>query len=427
MQLSLSDLVSTSHFFTVPLNHNQPSNDTIEIHVREVTSCDNQNNNLPYLVFFQGGPGFAAPRPIANDGWLKRATKEFRVLLLDQRGTGLSTPVNHVSLIKMSAQQQANYLSHFRADSIVKDAEYIRKKLIGQQTWSVLGQSFGGFCVVKYLNDAPDGLKEAYITGGLPSLTHTADAVYQKTFARVKQKNRDFFTRFPNAQQILNDLAHYISNNQVILPNGETLTVEMLQCTGIHLGLEQGPETLYYLFEQALINSPTGTYLNPLFLTHFCTLLDYNTNPLFALLHEPIYNQNCASNWSAQRIRNEFSEFNYKPGDDLLLTGEMIFPWYFEQFSQLKPLQKCAELLAQKCDWPALYNSEKLSNNRVPVAAAIYSEDMFVEMEYSLQSANQIANLTYWLTSEYEHNGIRMDGEHIFDRLIALNRSLVLR
>ncbi|MGL4449473.1 MAG: alpha/beta hydrolase, partial [Shewanella sp.] len=59
--------------------------------------------------------------------------------------------------------------------------------------------------------------------------------------------------------------------------------------------------------------------------------------------------------------------------------------------------------------------------------AAIYSEDMFVEMHYSLETAQQIGQLKYWLTSEYEHNGIRIDGERILDKLIQLNRGIALR
>ena len=48
----------------------------------------------PYLVFLQGGPGFEATRPTSPPtGWMKRAVADYRVLLLDQRGTGRSTPV----------------------------------------------------------------------------------------------------------------------------------------------------------------------------------------------------------------------------------------------------------------------------------------------------------------------------------------------
>ena len=52
------------------------------------------------------------------------------MLLLDQRGTGRSTPATRQTLARLgSAQAQADYLAHFRADSIVLDAELIRREL----------------------------------------------------------------------------------------------------------------------------------------------------------------------------------------------------------------------------------------------------------------------------------------------------------
>ena len=89
------------------------------------------------------------------------------MLMLDQRGTGRSSPIG--SLPGRTPEQQAEYLSHFRADSIVRDAESIRGEL-GVERWSVLGQSFGGMCVTTYLSRAPQALRDAFITGGLPAL-----------------------------------------------------------------------------------------------------------------------------------------------------------------------------------------------------------------------------------------------------------------
>ena len=63
----------------------------------------------------------------------------------------------------------------------------------------------------------------------------------------------------------------------------------------------------------------------------------------------------------------------------------------------------------------------------MPVAAAIYSEDMYVEMQYSLETAARVNNLKYWLTSEFEHNGIRMDGDKVLSKLIELNKGVQLR
>lgn len=60
-----------------------------------------------------------------------------------------------------------------RADSIVRDAELIRRAVVPPAgpsggRWSILGQSFGGFCCATYLSLAPEGLVEALITGGIP-------------------------------------------------------------------------------------------------------------------------------------------------------------------------------------------------------------------------------------------------------------------
>lgn len=425
--LTFAGMLAHKHTFTLPLDYQQPNGESISVFARELVSPENQGKQLPFIVFFQGGPGFGAVRPAATGGWIKRALQEFRVLLLDQRGTGLSTPVSSASLSHLNSAQQSEYLSHFRADNIIRDAESIRQQLIGDDKWSILGQSFGGFCVLKYLNDAPKGVAEAYITGGIPSLSRSADEVYQATYQRVIAKNNDFFTRFTDAQDLVKALAQHISEHEVKLATGEKLTVEMLQLLGINIGMEQGPESVYYLLEHALITTASGTIVNPLFLAHFCQLLDYNTNPIFALLHESIYCQQSASNWSAHRVRQQYPQFNYSADKPFLFTGEMIYPWMFEQFNNLKPLKEAAAILAEKSDWPMLYQPTKLAENKVPVAAAIYSEDMFVEMRYSLETAAKVGNLKYWLTSEYEHNGIRMDGEHILDRLIAINRGENLR
>ena len=81
-------LVLTEHEFQVPLDHAIPGGEQITVFAREV--ADPQGRDRPYLVFFQGGPGHEAPRPTrgpTSPSWLDRALSEFRVLMLDQRGT----------------------------------------------------------------------------------------------------------------------------------------------------------------------------------------------------------------------------------------------------------------------------------------------------------------------------------------------------
>src|SRR5699024_2983588 len=101
---------------------------------------------------------------------MAEALKHYRVLMLDQRGTGLSTPINRYTLPERGAPEaQARYLRHFRAPDIVADAEAIRKGL-DSEPGVTLGQSFGGFCTLTYLSFAPEGLAGSMITGGIPPL-----------------------------------------------------------------------------------------------------------------------------------------------------------------------------------------------------------------------------------------------------------------
>src|SRR5262249_40787510 len=101
--------------------------------------------------------------------------------------------------------------------------------------------------------------------------------------------------------------------------------------------------------------------------------------------------------------------------------GEHIYPWVFEDINVLAPLRDAAELLAQ-CEWPRLYDEDVLRANEVPAAAAIYTEDLYVERRFSEETAAVIRGLRPWVTSEYDHNGLRADGDRILSRLIDLVR-----
>ncbi|PSW62526.1 alpha/beta hydrolase [Photobacterium kishitanii] len=403
----------------VSVNYEQISDGSLVIYAREVVHKSNIDKNLPWLVYLQGGPGFAAPRPEANSGWLKTALKYYRVLLLDQRGTGASSAISHQTLATKSFQQQAEYLTHFRADNIVRDAEQLRQHL-GIKQWALLGQSFGGFCALHYLSFYPQSLSRVFITGGIPSITATADEVYQATYKRVADKNKAFFKRFAGAQQQCNAIAEYLSNNQTYLPNGQLFTVEQFQTWGITLGGAGGDLAMYYALESAFVDVEGQQRLSYTFLNTMLNQQSYQTNPIYAILHEAIYCQQKASDWSAERVRHQYPQYQYQTGKDLSFTGEMVYPWMFDQMTCLQPLREAAHLLAQKNDWPQLYCAQQLANNTVPVAAAVYVEDMYVEYRYSCETLALLTNAKSWQTNQYEHNGLRVDGEHILEQLIAL-------
>jgi len=417
-------LTTYSHFFTVPLDHAGPNEETIRVFGREVVATARENDALPWLVFLQGGPGFGSPRPEDNSGWLKRALQEYRVLLLDQRGTGLSTPVTHQTMARFaSPAEMADYLKHFRADAIVQDAELIRKQLAGEQTpWSVLGQSYGGFCAVHYLSAAPHGLREVYITGGLPSLYRPTDDVYRATYKRVKEKNELFYARYPEDEVRVQEIIKALMSQKVILPGGGLLSPRRFQQLGLGFGASDGFEEIHYLLENAFVEGPQGPELSYAFLRGVEDLQSFDMNPIFAILHESIYCQESASNWAAERVRNEYPEFELSPSRRSLFTGEMIYPWMFDEYAYLQPLKEAAHLLAKYDAWPRLYDIPALQANTVPCVAAVYYNDMYVERQYAEETAHNIRGIKTWVTSEYEHNGLRADGEKVLGHLMVLLR-----
>jgi len=132
-----------------------------------------------------------------------------RIVLMDQRGTGKSSPITKQRLKKQftdlfllddceeskdseSAEMQlkrakvskattdaTDYLSKFRADSIVRDCEWIKGALTQTtspstmlekppQPWgAALGQSFGGFCLMTYLSSIANPPTMTLFTGGI--------------------------------------------------------------------------------------------------------------------------------------------------------------------------------------------------------------------------------------------------------------------
>ena len=412
--------------FTVPLDHSEPGGEQLKLFAREVVAADKLASDPPWLLYLQGGPGFGANRPNGRDGWLDRALNEYRVLLLDQRGTGRSSPASRQTLARFSTvREQADYLAHFRADSIVADAELIRKQLTGGRPWSVLGQSFGGFCVVTYLSFAPDGVREALVAGGLPGLDTTPDDVYRATYPIVAARNRAHYDRYPQDVKRARQVAQYLAGNETLLPSGAPLTVRAFQSLGQALGSSAGSHELHYLLEDPF----AAGELADDFLYQVQSRLTFAGAPLYAVLHEACHAGTGPTDWAAERIRDEFPEFSAEAavsGDDpLFFTGEMIYPWMFEADPVLRPLRRAANLLAQRDPWPPLYDAARLAANDVPAAAAIYYDDMYVPLQYSARTAAAIRGLQPWVTNEHQHDGLRVSNGQVLDRLIALARRAV--
>lgn len=394
----------TEREHSVPLDHAASDGPQITVFTREVAGEGSEGK--PYLLFLQGGPGMEATRPTAPpSGWMKRAIKDYRVLLLDQRGVGRSTPVGE-HIPGATPQDQADYLTHFRADSIVRDAEVIRQELIGIERWSVLGQSFGGFSSMTYLSIAPEGLREAYITGGLSPIGRSADEVYSATWQRAIGKNKGYFERYPDDRQRAREIFRRLDAEDARLPGGDRLTSNRFRLNGLNLGRSDGWELLHHLLEL-----PFGS--NAFLWDAAIGATNFQRNPIYATLHESSYADGVATLWSAARTRPaEIDAEGY-------FAAEHIYPEMWQDYGGLRAHAAAAQILAEH-EWPRLYDAAVLRQNDVPVAASIYTNDLYVDRDFALESAATIRGLKAWDTAEFEHNGLRADGERVFSTLFDL-------
>jgi hypothetical protein len=111
------------------------------------------------------------------------------------------------------------------------------------------------------------------------------------------------------------------------------------------------------------------------------------------------------------------SEFNgaQRP---LLFTGEAIFPWMFEQERQLRPFKPAVDVLMEEHHWANIYDRDRLADNDVPLQAAVYYDDMYVDSGMQLDTLSHVGNSHAWVTNSYEHDGVH--GDQVFRSLYTL-------
>ena len=393
----------SSHTFTCPLDYNDPKNSadsTVKVHATVVDLLppnspsstvtaflnahasgeeaaeaylklfhpDSQPNApaTKSLLYLQGGPGFPAPRPnvalsLASGGsssWASAAlAKGFnRLVLMDQRGTGRSQPITKQTLslrfdLSADTENISDYMSKFRAPEIVADAEVIRQILHTDPAspWDcVLGQSFGGFCLATYLTSKSGAIKNALFTGGVPPLTaEDPKDVYDALIPRVIARNNLYYETYPGDVPLVKRIVQSLMKAPAPLPCGGMLTARRFLQLGMALGGGPGSfENLHDLLVNAFLD---GTdVLSKNFLRQVQRTQPFDTNPIYALLHESIYldGPGKSSEWAAHRsfsLHPCSEQFNYearseskRDSEPVLFFGEMVFPFMFEDYEEVR-------------------------------------------------------------------------------------------
>jgi len=388
------DLRIDDHTLTVPLNWANPRDGrTIDIHASVITRDGGER--LPYLVFLQGGPGNETPRPFAapfSPPWLEAALKEHRVVMLDQRGTGKSTPVTDEILTEGTAAV-VERLQLLRADSIVRDAEALREHL-GAPSWSTLGQSFGGFTTLAYLSTDAASLDRVFITGGLSAVGRPPGEVYAATFSKMRTANEAYYRRFPEHRDAVRRLVDLAGEGQIVLPDGEVVSISRVRSLGMLLGSDHGWQTLWSLLDQ---EPATNAFRHDLAAAMPFT----GRNPLYYVFHESSYADGHSTNWAAEAVEPE--DFH---ADPTLLTGEHVRRDWADTVPAFQPWREVVDAMAQ-VSWPQLYDADVIAGAGVGGAAAVYVNDLFVPYEFSMETAALLPEVKVWATSEHEHSGLR--------------------
>ncbi|KAI5361719.1 putative alpha/beta hydrolase-1, peptidase S33 [Septoria linicola] len=440
----------TEHFFDVPKDYSKPDNGTLRIFGRSIRKHENpiiprsqaeqqKASQLPWMVYLNGGPGLFC-RPPHHYAFTQRILDAgYQLFFLDQRGTGLSTPITASTLgLRGDSHTQHQYLKLFRADSIVRDCEAIRQTLTSSyppenKTWSTIGQSFGGFCTITYLSFYPQGLRESFLFGGLQPLVHTPDEVYSQLYHKVICRNEAYYSKYPEdivrVKSILSFLTRFGADGTIKLPSeGGSLTRRRFLAMGIALGMHGGLDSVHEIVQKASNDIELFGHLTRGSLSTIEASTPFDDHMLYAILHEPIY---CSGpgkggpKWSAERMKKEFREFDDVEDADgkerpAYFTGEMVYPWMFEDYGELRKVQDVANLIAEDDDWPALFDEEQLAKNKVPVYAASYVEDMYVDFELATKTAKKIKGAKVFTTNVMFHDAIRSRMDEVVKQALAL-------
>ena len=431
----------TELFFNVPLDWSNPMGTKIRIFCRAAERSETpivppeSKEPRPWLVYIPGGPGFGASPPQDMGLTSFVVDRGYRFLCFDHRGMGLSTPVTSDSVLKQGdLAAQVQYLKHFRADNAVRDLEALRKALTSEgpaekRKWSIWGQSYGGFVALTYLSYYPQGLREVFSTGGLAPITQRQpDEIYERLFAKVLERNRKYYAKYPEDQQRMAKIMKYLNpiktegvdKDVIHMPAGGILSQHRFRSLGISFGAHGGFDDIHNTVLRCANDLETFGYLSRPTLSRIESSGAYDNQPLYAILHEAIYCQGEASQWSAARICNGLDLFNDEDYTSIYFFGEMVFPSDLHLYPELRGLAPAALELAKCTDWPNLYDLDQLRKNDVPLYAAVFVDDMYVDFGFAQKTASLVQNCKTFITNAMYHDAVRSQTEAITRALFAL-------
>lgn len=255
-----------------------------------------------------------------------------------------------------------------------------------------------------------------FTTGGMPPLVNNPDAVYRHTYQKLAERNRAYYTKYPQDVAGVKQILAHLERTHVTLPSGGTLTPQRFLDLGLSFGGHGGIDAVHGLVQRAVNELELFDALTYKLKAAIESHQSFDGNPIYALLHEAIYCQGERSNWSAARLQPPAPASDEPVG----FTGEMIYPHMFSSYAELGKFRAVAELLAQETDWPQLYDKEQLARNTVPVYAANFINDMYVAWDLARETVAAIKGARSFDSNVLQHNAVRTRTEAVMGELWRL-------
>ncbi len=220
-----------------PLDPDNPDGETITLFVAKLPSTAVDPAPDAFTVI-NGGPGGSSIDMMVDMGGILRPfTRERDVIVIDQRGTGRSTPLTCETMTDTTedadlervielTQECLENLSHdprfFTTSVAVKDLDVLRETL-GYETLSVYGVSYGSRVAQHYARQFPDTTRAVVIDGVVPPTEvlgaqialfsqNTLDSVFARC-AETPACNE----QFPNAARDFETVAERLRNDTIPL------------------------------------------------------------------------------------------------------------------------------------------------------------------------------------------------------------------
>ena len=267
----ISKLSDQTHFdwIEVPENYEDPTGEKIKVFYERIIQSSN-THSIP-IAFFYGGPGINPQNQIPP---LLKPTKNHELIIIHQRGTGLSSP-----LPKIDTEKNILRYRHYLSRAIVNDAEQVRKQLYGKSKWIVTGQSFGSLIVQRYITLFPKSIHSAHAHGFAATSLPTPFA--ESRIIQHGKNVKNYLQEYPKDLKKIKLISQYLEKNSISPIDQPEIKVQGKQALSFVSFIFMAMPNQWPQFSTILDQACPNGQVNPVTLNSFLQYMYFNPEFIF--------------------------------------------------------------------------------------------------------------------------------------------------